>query len=143
MERPWRSAATKRDKGFWVARGLIAEFLRLVCLPILLCLRVSHAFAPQYLGPLFFSTTTELEASRSDLGAARTVIAQLPPGLVKRRMEAALKGVDDEIQSQLWGHLRSKSGGGGGTTGQRAVASAAPAAAVRRKNDKGRGGVPR
>ncbi|CAM9901008.1 unnamed protein product [Pylaiella littoralis] len=54
-------------------------------------------------------------------------------------MEAALKGVDDEIQAQLWGHLRSNSvtsaggsgGGGGGGGGGAASALAAPAAGVK------------
>lgn len=42
-----------------------------------------------------------------------------------------MQGVETEIQSQLWGHLRSKSGGGvGDTAGHReAATAAAPATA--------------
>jgi len=69
----------------------------------------------------------ELEASRSDLESAGDAVSKLPPGLVKRRMEAALKGVEAEIQSQLWGHLRSSSSKG--TAGQ--PEGAATAAKVR------------
>lgn len=115
MENPSRSA-TKTNTGFWAVRYHTAELL----------VSVFHLHAPIF-GVLFFSTATELEASRSDLGAVRTAVAKLPAGLVKRRMEAALKGVDDEIQSQLWGHLRSNSSG---ATGQQRVA--APAAVRRR-----------
>eukprot|EP00752_Nemacystus_decipiens_P007796 g6963.t1 len=81
----------------------------------------------------------ELEASRNDLQAAGAAVSQLPPGLVKRRMTAALKEVDAEIQAQLWGHLRSTSASNRSRTGTGAAcqeeastqaAAATPAAGV-------------
>lgn len=74
----------------------------------------------------------ELEASRGHLEAASASVSKLPPGLVKRRLEEALKGIDTEIQSQLWGHLRSNSGGvGGGGVADQGRVRAVPAMTVR------------
>lgn len=51
----------------------------------------------------------ELEAARRDLQSATSAIAAFPVGLVKRRLEAELKEIGDEIQSQLWRHLQNSS----------------------------------
>lgn len=50
----------------------------------------------------------EVEAAKQHVESITTVISSLPPGLVKRRMEQALRDVDAEIQAQLWGHLKAK-----------------------------------
>ncbi|CAM9243007.1 unnamed protein product [Ectocarpus sp. 4 AP-2014] len=63
----------------------------------------------------------ELEASRGHLETASASVSRLPAGLVKRRLEEALKGIDTEVQSQLWGHLRSNSGGNAGGAEQGGV----------------------
>eukprot|EP00903_Cladosiphon_okamuranus_P012858 g12012.t2 len=90
-----------------------------------------------------FLTPEELEGSRNDLRAASTAVSQLPSGLVKRRMEAALKDVDAEIQEQLWGHLRSNSASSSGAaaaSSQRRTKTQAAGVAVTAVAGSGGGG---
>lgn len=75
------------------------------------CLRTHSRLALVFRQPrlLFVMLhSLELEAARRDLLSANATIAALPTGLVKQRLETALRGVDSEIQSQLWRHLDAK-----------------------------------